>query len=136
MTEPRSREPFDGLRAATAPDRLRDRVLAAAEAALAAGQSYGVWDRLCESRAWRTAWASAAAILIAAHVVLSLVPGVSRSRPGVTTQDWSGDLREELALPEVEISPRAARIVLGERPQSRSGVAPITDPENESEGES
>ena len=73
----------------------------------------GVWDRLWESRPLRAAWAATTLGLLVTHVALSVTPESRRPAANVASREQADELRELLALPTVEISPRAQRMAMG-----------------------
>ena len=110
MNDLRSRDPLNGFRAPRAPEALRQRVLSAAAEALSAESVPGVWARLWASRPLRAAWAVTTLGPLLAHAALSVAPGSTPPRQLAGSRDGAEELRELLALPNVEISPRAERM--------------------------
>ena len=117
---------FEGLRVPHAPAELAQRVLDAAAECDRALPRPTIWDRLWESRPLRVAWALATLGLLLAHAGLSVTSDLPRSGedPRVADRRQAREIRELLALPEVEISPRAEASVLGTEPRSEPTRAP------------
>jgi hypothetical protein len=111
------RNPLSGLRARGAPRHLKRSVLNAAGETLRVkndGESApDAWDRLWESRPLRAAWAATTLGLLVTHVALSVTPEPRRSAASVASREQIDELRELLALPTIEISPRAQRMAMG-----------------------
>lgn len=105
------------LRVPTAPSELRHRVIGAARAAFERPAPPPWWDRIWESRTARLAWSAAVLLLIAGHLAFgSRVP--NRAQPRVADRSETEAVREEIALPRIEISREAAARVLGVAPRS------------------
>ena len=112
MNRPDEPNPLTGLRVPAAPEALADRVLCAANQARQPFAVPSIWDRLWNSRPLRLAWAVALLVLLAIHTGLSLFPDSSLSSTASPRAD-SRELRALLALPRVEISPRAEALAMG-----------------------
>ncbi len=113
MTRPHDIDPLEGHSVPGPPESLEGRVLAATAEALRDRAQTTVWDRLWTSRPLRLAWSVAFIGLLAAHAAIS----VPRSDPGEATRRAAGrapsdELRDEVALPTVDISPRAEALVM------------------------
>ncbi len=113
MTRRHDIDPMAGHQVPGPPASLEGRVLAATAAALRDPAVTTVWDRLWTSRPLRLAWSLAFVGLLAAHAAIS----VPRSEPGEATRRAAGrapsdELRDEVALPTVDISPRAEALVM------------------------
>ena len=80
----------------------------------------GIWDRLWDSRPLRAAWAATTLGLLGTHVVLSVTPESRRFAASVASREQAEELRELLALPTVEISPRAQRMAMGASDEVKS----------------
>lgn len=98
-------DPLSGLRASPAPRELSGPVLEAAREALAARSTQTAWDQAWNSRGLRVAWLSATVGLLAAHVVVTIVP----ERGAAETAERASAVRpvtDELApiaqLPRIE----------------------------------
>ena len=116
MSNKQHRDPLSDFRAPGVPGHLKRSVLDAAGETLAAESETGVWDRLWDSRPLRAAWAVTTLGLLVAHVTLSVTPDRGRSAASVASQEEqreAEELRELLALPTIEISPRAERMAMG-----------------------
>ena len=113
MSNKQHRDPLSGFRAPGVPGHLKRSVLDAAGEILAAESETGVWDRLWDSRPLRAAWAVTTLGLLVAHATLSVTPDRARSAASVASQEEAEELRELLALPTIEISPRAERVAMG-----------------------
>ena len=128
-----NRDPLQGLGAPRVPADLERRVLDAARNAEQGVANATVWDRLWESRTIRRAWVSATLGLLLAHAGMSLFSDSPQSADELRSVDrrQARELRETLALPVVEISPRAEAIALGARRPSatrrRSDASRPTD---------
>jgi hypothetical protein len=96
---------LEGLRPPAPTRELRDRTLRAAREAMSERTDAGLWDRIWESRALRTAWLSVTFALLAAHAAVSLFsdPPVERSvrRAPLADQRDAGELKEIVDLPQV-----------------------------------
>jgi hypothetical protein len=112
MKPENDRDPFRGMRPPRTPSDLRQRVLSAATDALAAEERRTVWDRIWESRAAGRTWATVTLGLLVAHAGLSLMTGTPGS-PRDSRAAERRQVRKQLDLPVVEISPRAAALALG-----------------------
>jgi hypothetical protein len=109
-------DPFHDLRTPAPPPELARRALDAAGRELAREQRPGVWDRLWAIRPLRLAWTLATFGLLTAHAALSLPETKHESAPAGTVVEQAtppGDLLELFDLPQLTISPRAARMCLG-----------------------
>ena len=118
---------LEGLRVPRAPAELERRVLDAASAASdRSTMRPTIWDRLWESRPLRVAWGLATLGLLLAHAGLSLAPDASRPGNNARAADrrQAREIRELLALPRVEISPRAEARFLVTKPRSETTAAP------------
>jgi hypothetical protein len=105
-----------GFRPPRLPDDLERRVLDAAGRVFDDPARPTLWDRLWTSTPLRAVWVVTTGALMVAHVVLSL-PTDPRTRTDRSTTSADAtvpeDLREIFRLPQMEISPRAARLCLG-----------------------
>jgi len=128
---------FGGLRPPRVPGDLERRVLDAAGQVFDDPARPTLWDRLWTSTPLRAAWAVTTGALMVAHVVLSL-PDHPPTRPdsSATSVDATvpDDLRDVIRLPQLEISPRAARLCLGpsRRPPAKDNIDEPKDMEDAS----
>jgi hypothetical protein len=126
MTRHRNSDPLQGHRVPAPPAQLERRVLDAATTALRDGPRTVLWNRLWASRPLRLAWALAVIGLLGAHAAMSLgLPDPPSNTSRLTDRTPSSELREELALPMVEISPRAEALAMGRRSRTPT---PESDP--------
>ena len=100
---------FSGLRVPRVPPGLRERALRGAST----DDAPGVWDRLWESRPLRLAWILTCSALLLAHAALSLSPEDSHENGRAAMRDQNREVRRMLALPRIEISPRARALTMG-----------------------
>jgi hypothetical protein len=117
MNSRKDRDLLEGLQVPRAPADLEQRVLGAAADAIERDEPPTIWDRLWESRALRLAWASATLGLLLAHAGLALVSRSPESAGDLRSVDrrQAREIHELLALPVVEISPRAEALAMGSR---------------------
>jgi hypothetical protein len=115
MNPNHERERFRGLRVPRAPADLRQRVLRAVAEAMEQEDPMTIWERVWESRALGRAWVSVTLALLVAHAGLTLISRTPAGRgdPRSVDRRLARETRELLDLPAVEISPRAAALVLG-----------------------
>jgi len=126
MKRDKHRDVFEGLHVPHAPAELRRRVLDAVAESDHRDASPTIWDRLWESRPLRVAWGLATLGLLLANAGLSLPTSAPRSEGDTRTADRSQvrEARELLALPQVEISPRAEARFLQTTPRPEPTEAP------------
>ena len=126
MKQDKQSDLFEGLRVPHAPAELERRVLSAAAASDRTDPSPTIWDRLWESRPLRVAWGLATLALLLANAGLSLPTNAPRSEGDTRTADrrQAREVRELLALPQVEISPRAEARFLQTTPRPEPTEAP------------
>ncbi|MDX1389461.1 MAG: hypothetical protein R3344_09750 [Acidobacteriota bacterium] len=107
---------FNGLRAPRVPESLRERTLRSAAAALESRPT--VWEHLWESQPLRAGWVVATIGLIVANVVISFPRAITPEAGPVatSTRDRIEALGDVLALPAIEISPRAEGLLDEETP--------------------
>ena len=117
---------FEGLRVPRVSAELERRVLDAATRSDRRIPIPTIWDRLWESRPLRVAWGMATLGLLLANVGLSLPTSAPRSEGNMRTADrrQAREIHELLALPQVEISPRAEARFFGTRPRPEPTEAP------------
>lgn len=120
-------DPLEGARTPKAPEALRARTIDAATRALASPRRT-MWDALWESRGLRAFWWAATGILVAAHVRITIPDDADAVHRAATARNELERLRHELALPEVEIGPRAAERVLGSSLERTPNDDPAPDP--------
>lgn len=134
MTRRHDIDPLDGLRVPGPPVSLERQVLTAAAAALRHGTRATVWDRLWQSRPLRVAWTVAVVGLLSAHAAMTFSPSrPGRAVPGATGRPPSAELRELIALPSVEISPRAEAIALERALSATQPARPTSKPDDRDE---
>ena len=71
-----------------------------------------IWTRIFESRALRAAWGIATLALLLANVWLSVSQPKTVNEEIADIRSQLEQLQEELALPDLDISPRAEAMVL------------------------
>lgn len=123
MKDPRTPPPapLAGLAPPAAPPELREKVLAAARAALLEPPpSPDAWSRLWESRVARLAWAAAVLLLLGGHAL------VSRSHEDRTPAPTSTALADATRSTDAEIAAigRLPRLDLDARPLSAEPPLP------------
>ena len=130
MKEPRldPSNPLAGLAPPAAPPELREKVLAAARAALLEPpRRPDVWARLWESRAARLAWAASVLLLLGGH---ALVPRPHAGRPAaLAARGADAEIAAIGRLPRLDLDARPLRAEAG--PPAPHRVPPAHTPAKE-----
>ncbi len=102
------RELFDGFVPSSPPAELRARVLEAVNTGLAR-EVAGRWTRIWQSEPLRISWATAVALLVLAHVALSLKSPRRQESPASASAPHGGDseLARATSLPAIDSSAHA-----------------------------
>ena len=103
---------FGPFRVPGTPDGLKHRVIEAASEALRQPARPTTWDLLWESRPLRAAWGVAILGLLVAHVLISLPTSGTPTAGATTGRGQLENLRDELDLPSVEVTPRAEALIM------------------------
>ena len=106
------------------PPALRQPTLAAAAAAMARQPAPDRWERIWSSPAWRLAWATCAAVLLAGHLVLGL------HRPQASGPTIADPGRELAAI--VRLEPLRLDLVSGGAARATSIHSTTTNTEDSS----
>jgi len=91
---------------------LKQRVLQ--EVAQAQPAAPSIWSRLFESRPLRAAWGLATVALLLANVWLSFSRPVTVEQEILSVRRQLETLKDELALPQLNVSSRAEAMVMGQ----------------------
>jgi len=130
MKEPRldPSNPLAGLAPPAAPPELREKVLAAARAALLEPpRRPDAWARLWESRAARLAWAASVLLLLGGH---ALVPRPHAGRPAaLAARGADAEIAAIGRLPRLDLDARPLRAEA--RPPAPHRVPPAHAPAKE-----
>lgn len=130
MKEPRldPSNPLAGLAPPAAPPELREKVLAAARAALLEPpRRPDAWARLWESRAARLAWAASVLLLLGGH---ALVPRPHAGRPAaLAARGADAEIAAIGRLPRLDLDARPLRAEAG--PPATHRVPPAHAPAKE-----
>jgi len=130
MKQNDGQEIFGAFRAPRVPEDLKRKILDAGGEAIDRPSDTTLWDVLWESRVARAAWIATTLILIVAHIGISFPADSRLFADRANERNQMDELKDELDLPSVEISPRAEARVMGATPSAARETESKNDPEN------